>query len=115
MLFSALIDFSITNPLLPALAIYFHINKKRKEDFEEDDNIPEIFDERIYPLSKDKQKKVKLYIHAQNQFNAPLLSSKAILGSGADRVRGAHKGLHIEGLIEDLDRRKKEPSIFLKI
>ena len=50
---------------ISALAIYFHINKKRKDDYDEEDeedNIPEIFDERIYPLSKDKQKKVRDYI-----------------------------------------------------
>ena len=53
----------IDDPYLKALAIYFHINKKRKDDYEEDeDNIPEIFDERIYPLSKDKSKKVTINI-----------------------------------------------------
>ena len=39
-----------------ALAIYFHINKRNKDD--EDLACPEIFDERIYPLAKDKSPKV---------------------------------------------------------
>ena len=41
-----------------ALAIYFHV--KDEKNLEEDENkIPEIFDERIYPLTKERQSKVK--------------------------------------------------------
>ena len=40
-----------------ALAIYFHV--KDEKNLEEDENkIPEIFDERIYPLTKERQSKV---------------------------------------------------------
>ena len=40
-----------------ALAIYFHV-KDEKYSQNTQDKIPEIFDERIYPLSKDRQSKV---------------------------------------------------------
>ena len=46
-----------------ALAIYFHV--KDEKNLEEDENkIPEIFDERIYPLTKERQSKVKKFFFA---------------------------------------------------
>ena len=45
-----------------ALAIYFHV-KDEKYSQTTHDKIPEIFDERIYPLSKDRQSKVHITVN----------------------------------------------------